>query len=192
LLELLEEMGFRKFIYDSAADPVSAEKKWVVLEILGRILDGYLGKRAYDLESLKAFVDSMMLREDVNEDEQERHKVQLMTLHASKGLEFPIVILAGLEEDLLPHRNLGSDIDEERRLFYVGVTRAKQNLIMSRCQARKRNGAVRPVSPSRFLLEIPKNLYKEYPLGIRPVTGQAREDLVAGFLAKLNSGKDLK
>lgn len=192
LLELLQEMGYRQCIYDSAADPVSAEKKWVVLEILARILDGYLGKRAYDLESFKSFVDSMMLREDVNDEEEGRQKVQLMTLHASKGLEFPIVILAGLEEDLLPHRNLGSDIDEERRLFYVGVTRAKQNLIMSRCQARKKNGAVRPVSPSRFLLEIPKNLYKEYPLGIRPVSGQAREDLVAGFLAKLGAGKDLK
>lgn len=192
LLEVLQELGYRSYIYDSAADPVSAEKKWVVLEILARILDTYLGKRSYDLESIKSFIDSMMLRDDVNDEDEGRNKVQLMTLHASKGLEFPIVILAGLEEDLLPHRNLGSDIDEERRLFYVGLTRAKQNLIMSRCQFRKRNGAVRPVTPSRFLIEIPKNLYKEYPLGIRPVSGQARDDLVAGFLAKLGSGKELK
>ena len=108
-----------------------------------------------------------------------------MTLHASKGLEFPVVILAGLEEDLLPHKTLGSDIDEERRLFYVGVTRAKKKLVMSRCQQRKRHGVVRPVAPSRFLLEIAQKLYKEYPLGARPVSGQEREDLVSGFLKGL-------
>jgi DNA helicase-2/ATP-dependent DNA helicase PcrA len=102
-------------------------------------------------------------------------------------LEFPIVILAGLEEDLLPHKNLGSDIDEERRLFYVGVTRAKKRLIMSRCMQRKKNGAVRPVAPSRFLLEIPKELYKEYPLGARPVSGNERDDLVSSFLSKLDT-----
>ena len=110
-----------------------------------------------------------------------------MTFHASKGLEFPVVILAGIEEELLPHKNLGSDIDEERRLFYVGVTRAKKRLVLSRCMQRKKNGVVRPVTPSRFLLEIPKDLYREYPLGSRPVSGQERDDLVSGFLAKLQS-----
>jgi len=157
------------------------------VEILGRILDSYLGKRGYDVESIKSFVDAMMLRDDLNDDESDRNKVQLMTLHASKGLEFPVVILAGLEEDLLPHKNLGSDIDEERRLFYVGLTRAKTRLVMSRCMQRKKHGAIRPVSPSRFLLEIPPELYKEYPLGARPVSGQAREDLVSSFLSKLDS-----
>ncbi|MBO9668791.1 MAG: ATP-binding domain-containing protein, partial [Bdellovibrio sp.] len=176
----------------SIASPVfsgisaSAEKKWVVVEILGRILDAYLGRRAHEVEYIKSFVDSMMLREDHNEEE-DQNKVQLMTLHASKGLEFPIVILAGVEEDLLPHKNLGSDIDEERRLFYVGVTRAKNRLVMSRCQQRKKNGVVRPSVPSRFLLEIPTELYKEYPLGARPVSGQDRDDLVASFLSKLDS-----
>ena len=95
--------------------------------------------------------------------------------------------MAGLEEDLLPHKNLGSDIDEERRLFYVGVTRAKKRLIMSRCQQRKKNGTVKPVAPSRFLLEVPTELLKEYPLGARPVSGQEREDLVSSFLSKLDS-----
>ncbi|MNL65844.1 hypothetical protein D3C87_1902340 [compost metagenome] len=58
---------------------------------------------------------------------------------------------------------------------------------MSRCQQRKKNGVVRPVTPSRFLLEIPKDLYKEFPLGARPVSGQERDDLVASFLSKLDS-----
>lgn len=187
MVEMFEQIGYREHVYGTAADPTSAEKKWVVVEILGRILDSYLGRRSYDVECIKSFVDAMLLRDDMGNEEEEPNKVQLMTLHASKGLEFPVVILAGLEEDLLPHKNLGSDIDEERRLFYVGVTRAKKKLVMSRCQQRKKNGVVRPVTPSRFLLEIPKELYKEYPLGARPVSGQEREDLVASFLSKLDS-----
>lgn len=187
MVEIFQEIGYREYVYGTAADPTSAEKKWMVVEILGRILDSYLGRRAYDVESIKSFIDAMMLRDDASEEEEHANKVQLMTLHASKGLEFPIVLLAGIEEDLLPHKNLGSDIDEERRLFYVGVTRAKRKLVMTRCQQRKKNGVVRPVAPSRFLLEIPKELYKEFPLGVRPVSGQEREDLVSSFLSKLDS-----
>lgn len=187
MVEMFQEIGYREYVYGTAADPTSAEKKWMVVEILGRILDSYLGRRSYSVESMKSFVDAMLLRDDMSSEEEEPNKVQLMTLHASKGLEFPVVILAGLEEDLLPHKNLGSDIDEERRLFYVGVTRAKKKLVMSRCQQRKKNGVVRPVTPSRFLLEIPKELCKEYPMGARPVSGQEREDLVSSFLSKLES-----
>lgn len=149
MVEIFDGIGYRDYVYSTAADPASAEKKWTVVEILGRILDSYLGRRAYTVDFIKSFVDSMLLRDDLSEEELE-NKVQLMTLHASKGLEFPAVILAGLEEDLLPHKNLGSDIDEERRLFYVGVTRAKKRLVMSRCQQRKRNGVVRPVAPSEI------------------------------------------
>lgn len=187
MVQVFADLGYRDYVYNSAADPTSAEKKWMVVEILGRILDSFLGRRAYEVEYIKSFIDCMLLRDDLNEDSEEKDQVQLMTLHASKGLEFPIVILAGLEEDLLPHKNLGSDIDEERRLFYVGVTRAKKRLVMSRCQQRKKNGVVRPSTPSRFLLEIPTQLYKEFPLGARPVTGQEREDLVSSFLSKLDS-----
>ncbi|MDG0817746.1 ATP-dependent helicase [Bdellovibrio svalbardensis] len=186
MVEIFSELGYRDYVYNSAKDPKAGEKKWVVVEILGKILDSYLGRRAYSVEYIKSFIDSMMLRDDLSEEDQ-AEKIQLMTLHASKGLEFPVVILAGIEEDLLPHKNLGSDIDEERRLFYVGVTRAKKRLVMSRCMQRKKNGVVRPSTPSRFLLEIPTNLYKEYPLGARPVSGQERDDLVASFLSKLDS-----
>lgn len=184
-VEILQEIGYRQYIYNGAADPNTAEKKWQVVDIVGRILDAYLGRRSYDIENIKSFIDAMMLRDDVNEEDASQNRMQLMTLHASKGLEFPVVILAGLEEDLLPHKTLGSDIDEERRLFYVGVTRAKKRLVMSRCQQRKRHGVVRPVAPSRFLLEIAQKLYKEYPMGARPVSGQEREDLVASFLKGL-------
>ncbi len=192
LIEILTNIGYREYVYGSAADAQSAEKKWIVVEILGRVLDSFMLKRSYDIETLKSFVDAMMLRDDLNNEEENANKVQLMTLHASKGLEFPVVILAGLEEDLLPHKTLGGDIDEERRLFYVGVTRAKQRLVMSRCQMRKRNGVVRPVSPSRFLLEVPESMYQQFPIGLRPVTGQERDDLVNQFLASLGQNSNQK
>ena len=82
---------------------------------------------------------------------------------------------------------MGSDIDEERRLFYVGITRAKQKLVMSRCRMRKRHGAQRAVAPSRFILDLSPGLYQELQGAFRPVTGAEREDLVSGFLAKLQA-----
>lgn len=186
LINLMIDIGYKDYIQQGAPDALAAEKRWITIDILGRILDSYLSRRSYEVDTLKDFVDAMMLRDDVN-NEEEKDCVQLMTLHASKGLEFPYVILAGVEEDLLPHRNLGSDIDEERRLFYVGITRAKERLILSRCQTRKRHGAQRPVAPSRFIVEVNNQLYQEYPRGVRPVTGEAREDLVSSFLSKLDS-----
>jgi DNA helicase-2/ATP-dependent DNA helicase PcrA len=154
LVKILTEFGYRDHIYNLSKDPKTGEKKWQLVEIVGRILDSYLNKRGFEIEFLKSFVDAMSLRDDLRPDD-DANKVQLMTLHASKGLEFPVVILAGLEEDLLPHKTLGSDIDEERRLFYVGLTRAQYKLILSRCTQRKKQGVVRTAVPSRFLLEIP-------------------------------------
>jgi DNA helicase-2/ATP-dependent DNA helicase PcrA len=111
--------------------------------------------------------------------------VQMMTLHACKGLEFPLVILLGLEEDLLPHARLGGDTDEERRLFYVGVTRAQKHLVMTRVRQRKRYGRPVPVSPSRFLVELDPSLYIEHQAG-RPLEANDREAMVADFMKKLN------
>lgn len=187
LIEQMQKIGYRQYVFQSAADSMGGEKKWQVVEILGRILDSYMMKRSVDLMVLKDFLDAMMLRDDGSEQSDDSDKVQLMTLHASKGLEFPFVVLAGIEEDLLPHKKLGGDIDEERRLFYVGITRAKQHLVLSRCLSRKKHGVVRKVAPSRFLIEIDPKLYREYNTGFRPVSGAARDDLVSNFLAGLQS-----
>ncbi|WP_298139941.1 3'-5' exonuclease, partial [Acidiferrobacter sp.] len=83
--------------------------------------------------------------------------VRLMTLHAAKGLEFPHVFLVGWEEDLLPHRAslAESGVAEERRLAYVGMTRARQTLTLSYARRRRRQGGAQETSPSRFLAEIP-------------------------------------
>jgi DNA helicase-2/ATP-dependent DNA helicase PcrA len=188
---MVREIGYRDHLMKNTIDPVTGsgaifDKRWQVIEIVGRILESFVGRRDATLQSLKAFVDSMQLREDVGDDEEKQNKVQLMTFHASKGLEFPVVILVGLEEDLLPHKRLGGDIDEERRLLYVGITRAQERLILSYCRERKKQGLVRKVSPSRFLLETSDKLYTLYEMGSRPVVGAERDDLVKNFLNKFN------
>jgi DNA helicase-2/ATP-dependent DNA helicase PcrA len=98
-------------------------------------------------------------REESKDDEERKPAVTLMTLHSAKGLEFPHVYMVGMEEGLLPHRRSiadkgGSGIDEERRLAYVGVTRAKDYLTLSYAKARMKWGKERPEIPSRFMMEM--------------------------------------
>ena len=185
LVKSIRDMGYRDYLMQMSRDPGAGDKRWNLVEIFGRILDSALQKRGYTQSALREFLESLMLRDSPDEVEN-KDEVQLMTLHASKGLEFPVVFLCGVEEDLLPHKNLGSDLDEERRLFYVGITRAQEHLILTRCQQRKRNGVIKRVTASRFLLEIPKNMYQEFSQGVRPVSGVARDQLVSQFLKSLD------
>jgi ATP-dependent DNA helicase Rep len=94
---------------------------------------------------------------DRQENEQERDCVNLMTLHAAKGLEFPFVYIVGVEEDMLPHRTSieEDNIEEERRLAYVGITRAQKELTLTYAAKRKRAGEWAECQPSRFLTELP-------------------------------------
>ena len=96
----------------------------------------------------------MMEKDDDGQD-----LVSLMTLHASKGLEFNHVYIVGVEEDILPHRTsvMDDSVEEERRLFYVGITRAMQTLTLSHCRVRKRFGEMNGCEPSRFLTELPED-----------------------------------
>ena len=109
--------------------------------------------------TLKEFLDLVNLdnRMDENKEEDMNH-ISLMTIHAAKGLEFPIVFVAGCEEGILPHKNsVGSDkqIEEERRLMYVAMTRAKEHLLISHAQERKKTGSYETSKVSRFLKELP-------------------------------------
>ena len=121
-----------------------------------------------DIDELDAFLSHTALEAGDNEAESDEDSVQLMTLHSSKGLEFPLVIITGMEEGLFPHSRSLSDgsgadaLEEERRLCYVGITRAREQLIL--CHARLRNLSYGPTAynqPSRFLGELPNDLLEE-------------------------------
>jgi len=111
--------------------------------------------------SLGTFLEKVSLVSDVDLYEDKGNRVSLMTLHCAKGLEFPLVFIVGMEEGILPHHRRGeevADLEEERRLFYVGMTRAKERLLLSRAEKRCTFGVGRANLPSRFLDEIPAEL----------------------------------
>ncbi len=117
--------------------------------------DGEVGDK-----SLGSYLQQIVLLTDADEDKDNADVVKLMTIHAAKGLEFPVVFVGGLEETLFPNAlaiNTREELEEERRLFYVAITRAKQRLWMSYANARYRFGQLQQNDPSRFLEEIPDN-----------------------------------
>ena len=123
-------------------------------------------------EALTAFLESVSLVADVDNFEQKTDAITLITLHQAKGLEFPIVFMVGMEEGLLPHTRSMDDptqVEEERRLCYVGVTRAKERLYLLRAFRRGFRGGSEPGMPSRFLLDIPSELL-EAPAQPKPAT----------------------
>ena len=117
--------------------------------------------------SLGGFVDQLSLLSDVDEEAGSRHaRVLMMTIHSAKGLEFPVVIMAGLEEGLFPHSRSSEDeaeLEEERRLCYVGVTRAQRRLVLTSAARRRVFGDYQSNDPSRFIDEIPRELMEEVP-----------------------------
>ncbi|MEZ0348907.1 MAG: UvrD-helicase domain-containing protein [Thermus sp.] len=122
-------------------------------------------RAAKEAESLLDFLDKVALTARAEEPAGAEGKVSLMTLHNAKGLEFPVVFLVGVEEGLLPHRNSLSTLEaleEERRLFYVGVTRAQERLYLSYAEEREVYGRLEATRPSRFLEEVEEGLYQEY------------------------------
>jgi ATP-dependent DNA helicase Rep len=157
----LLEIDYEGWVHENATTPESARRKIAriaeLVEWLRRIGKGE------ELESplpLDAVIAKIMLMDvlDRNQEEASGDRVNLMTLHASKGLEFPYVYLVGMEENLLPHENSmeGDSIEEERRLAYVGITRAQRRLTLSYCTHRKRRGEIESREPSRFLEELPE------------------------------------
>ncbi len=114
--------------------------------------------------SLQGFLEEVALISDIDKWDDSTDTVTLMTLHAAKGLEFPVVFIAGLEEGLLPHsqsKDSDDDIEEERRLCYVGITRAQRDLFLIHTRYRAKFGQRSPCIPSRFLSEIPEDFIEE-------------------------------
>jgi ATP-dependent DNA helicase Rep len=158
--EMITDMDYEAWLHQNSSSAAVAERRMANIFILIDSLQSTLDKAEDDEEDIQSAVTKLVLRDllDRQQDEDESlDKVQLMTLHASKGLEFPHVYVIGMEEELLPHRASIEDenIEEERRLCYVGITRAKQTLAMTHCSKRKQYGEMIDCSPSRFLDEMP-------------------------------------
>ena len=156
---LIERAGYRQEIERLYVEPLEREARWANVEQIVNAIGQY--EKDAKRPNLNEFIDQLMLDESQMQDEKEkqlgRNAIALMTLHSAKGLEFPEVYLVGLEEGILPHhRSLDSDVavDEERRLCYVGVTRAEERLTLSLSLSRMKWGKPIATMPSRFLYEM--------------------------------------
>lgn len=161
--EMLNDIDYEGWLHQNASSSKAAEKRmenvFYLVESLQKTLDKSSGDDEEEEARIEDAIAKLVLRDLLERQEEEdlSDQVQLMTLHASKGLEFPHVFMVGLEEDLLPHRNSIEDnnIEEERRLAYVGITRAQRTLTMTLAGKRKQFGDISDTTPSRFLDELP-------------------------------------
>ncbi len=158
LNQLLRDIDYRDWLAQTSSNDKTAERRWANVEELL----GWLERLQQDDrrgESLSLMVNHLSLMDILERQDEETgdDRVALMTLHAAKGLEFPHVFLVGMEEELLPHRSSieQEDVTEERRLAYVGLTRAQRSLVMTCAERRRRGGETVRCDPSRFLAEMP-------------------------------------
>ncbi len=159
LRDIIRDVGYESYLTDSCKDIVSARKRMGNISDLiewVQNIEGDNGEKTLEHQIARLSLLDLLER---NDDEEEAESVQLITLHSSKGLEFPHVYLVGMEEDLLPHKSSMDDdgIEEERRLAYVGITRAQKTLTMTFSRRRRVGSEIVERKPSRFLLEMPQD-----------------------------------
>ena len=161
--EMLNDIDYEGWLHQNASSPAVAERRMgnvhYLVDSIQKALTKDDNQDADNEHNLNAAIAKLVLMDllDRQEEEDLTDRVQMMTLHASKGLEFPHVFLVGMEEDILPHRTSieEGNVDEERRLTYVGITRAKKTLTMTLAGSRKQFGEKLQTSPSRFIEEMP-------------------------------------
>lgn len=162
--EIIETVGYSDYIdAESESDEQATERRQNIDELISKAVQY---EETVDEPSLSGFLEEVALVADIDNLDENNDMVSLMTIHSAKGLEFPIVYLAGMEDGLFPSYisiSTGdeSDIEEERRLCYVGITRAKETLIMSAARMRTVRGETQMNRTSRFVREIPKELLAE-------------------------------
>ena len=189
--QIISNINYEDYLLNSSSSPKTAERRMEnvneVITWVERLYDDGEGK-----DTLGEIVAHMTLMDllERNSDEKERNEITLMTLHSSKGLEFPYVFIVGVEDDVLPHANSLSEdeqgLEEERRLMYVGITRAKQQLTLSYAKTRSRYGEDLTCDPSRFLEELPpENIEWEDQRQVNPQQLQATADAYMSNLQAL-------
>lgn len=159
---LLDQINYKKAIEEEVKSDKMREFKW---ENVQECVNGLAQYEQEAGATLQQFIGQMtlahpMIPSSVKQSQEDR--VHLMTFHSAKGLEFPACFLVGLEDGILPHEKsmMQTGLEEERRLLYVGITRAKRFLTLSMARSRMRMGKPYPTNPSRFLFEIPKHLFR--------------------------------
>jgi superfamily I DNA/RNA helicase len=191
LAELFKRVGIEEELHRTIDDPKVARRRMENVEQIVNSLAGYEERTLNP--TLSGFLEKVSLMDEERFSDRDRKEhgqdaVTLMSLHSSKGLEFPFVFLVGLEEEILPHkRSIYEDftIDEERRLCYVGITRARRQLVITRCLQRKRYGRLEEREPSRFLAEIPAELLNE--TGGKECSPEENERLAENAFARLRN-----
>ena len=154
---MLDKTNYKRYVL---GDIERGPDRWDNLQEFKNTADEYTETNSD--EALTPFLESISLVSDIDNLDEQTNALTLVTLHQSKGLEFPVVFIVGMEEGLLPHiRSLEdeSEMEEERRLCYVGLTRAKERLYLQRAFRRGFRGSSEPSTPSRFLAEIPRELF---------------------------------
>ncbi len=157
VLYLLEETGYRQYLEKSSVDEQDNSPLANVDEFVTATVE--FDRQHPDDGSLEAFLEQVALVSDTDAWEESNDRVTLMTMHAAKGLEFPRVFIIAVEDDLLPHYRCKDDpmqVEEERRLLFVGITRAEEHLQLSYCKRRAVRGEMRPVVASPFMMELPR------------------------------------
>jgi ATP-dependent DNA helicase Rep len=196
---IVEQVSLKAEIETHAPSTDVAAKRWASVEAVLATLARRDVREGGGIAGLSAFLQLLTL-DLKTETEDPSEAITLSTLHGSKGLEFDVVFLIGCEEGYLPHartldtratdvkatENGGADIEEERRLFYVGVTRARERLVLSRAKFRVLRGKPSPRTPSRFLLDVPPEFLEEREISHEaPTTPREAADHAGAILAML-------
>ncbi|KAE9540448.1 DNA helicase Rep [Ursidibacter maritimus] len=189
--EMLAHIQYETYLYETATTPKAAEMQSRNVQTLFEWVQKMLeGDEINEPMSLNQAVTNLTLRDmmERSEDDDESDQVQLMTLHASKGLEFPHVFLIGMEEGILPHQtSIDEDnVEEERRLAYVGITRAQQTLTFSLCKERSHYGEIIKPEVSRFLLELPQDDL-QWERNKPPLSEQQKKQKIESNIANLRA-----
>ncbi|MEI9914094.1 MAG: 3'-5' exonuclease [Candidatus Saccharibacteria bacterium] len=184
---LLRRLDYLKYLDDGT--PQGEARQENVKELLSVASE-------YQEVGLAGFLEEVALISDVDSANFNGDQVTLMTVHAAKGLEFPVVFMVGMEETIFPHSRAlydQGDMEEERRLCYVGMTRARQELYMTYASSRLLYGGVMHNPPSRFLSEIDGEFQTEdnYYTPLQPTVNNNHVDLEPHYIPELNAGDDV-
>jgi len=194
--EMIDDIDYESWLHQNASSGSVAEKRMKNVQFLVTQLERAIESEMEDPDCenpVQNAISRLILRDQLDRQEEESadDKVQLMTLHAAKGLEFPHVYLIGMEEEILPHRSsIEQDtVEEERRLAYVGITRARETLTMTLASRRKQYGEISKTEPSRFLGELPaedierEGFGDELPPEVKKQKGQQSLNALKDMLA---------